>query len=331
MKLQNVKELYPAAKQRLEKAPEEKKIILLYAAIIIGMAVLSMGINSLLSDRISQSGGLGNLGVRTFLTTIQSVLPILQSVISLCLGLGYTSAMLRISRGQYATVNSLRLGFQRFWQLLRTTIFQTLIFAGLGILSLYAAMLVFFLTPLSGSAMELVSSLMSGGELQMETLLMDEVMQLAFLKSIAPVYVIFLLMFALLAIPLLYRYRMVSYVLIDNPAVGGLAALRRSSRMMKGNCMALFRLDLHLWWYYALSALAATVAYADTLAALLGISLPVSADVAYYLSFGVYLVAQAALYYFLSNRIEVTYALAYEQIAPKPQENSVVLGNIFQM
>ena len=160
---------------------------------------------------------------------------------------------------------------------------------------------------------------------------MDEVMQLAFLKSIAPVYVIFLLMFALLAIPLLYRYRMVSYVLIDNPAVGGLAALRRSSRMMKGNCMALFRLDLHLWWYYALSALAATVAYADTLAALLGISLPVSADVAYYLFFGVYLVAQAALYYFLSNRIEVTYALAYEQIAPKPQENSVVLGNIFQM
>ena len=101
--------------------------------------------------------------------------------------------------------------------------------------------------------------------------------------------------------------------------------------MMKGNCMALFRLDLHLWWYYALSALAATVAYADTLAALLGISLPVSADVAYYLSFGVYLVAQAALYYFLSNRIKVTYALAYEQIAPKPQENSVVLGNIFQM
>lgn len=331
MKLQNVTGFFPTAKQRLEKAPEEKKIILVYAAIIIGMAVLNTGTSYLLSSRISQSGGLGNMGIRTFLTTIQSVLPILQSVVSLCLGLGYTSAMLRISRGQYATVNSLRMGFQRFWQLLRTTIIQTLIFVGLGILSLYAAMLVFFLTPLSSGAIELVSSLMSGGELQLEALLMDEVMQLAFLKSIAPVYILFLAVFGLLAIPLLYRYRMVSYVLIDNPAVGGLAALRRSSRMMKGNCMALFRLDLHLWWYYALSALAALAVYADTIAALLGVSLPLSADAAYYLSFGVYLVAQAALYYFFSNPIEVTYALAYEQLVPKQQDNSVVLGNIFQM
>ena len=114
MKLQDVKDFYPTAKQRLEKAPEEKKIVMLYAAIIIGMAVLGVGINYLLNSRISQTGGLGNMGIRTFLTTIQSVLPILQSVISLCLGLGYTTAMLRISRGQYATVNSLRLGFQRF-------------------------------------------------------------------------------------------------------------------------------------------------------------------------------------------------------------------------
>ena len=34
MKLQDVKDFYPTAKQRLEKAPEEKKIVMLYAAII---------------------------------------------------------------------------------------------------------------------------------------------------------------------------------------------------------------------------------------------------------------------------------------------------------
>ena len=49
MKLQDVKDFYPTAKQRLEKAPEEKKIVMLYAAIIIGMAVLGVGINYLLN------------------------------------------------------------------------------------------------------------------------------------------------------------------------------------------------------------------------------------------------------------------------------------------
>ena len=58
MKLQDVKDFYPTAKQRLEKAPEEKKIVMLYAAIIIGMAVLGVGINYLLNSRISQTGGL---------------------------------------------------------------------------------------------------------------------------------------------------------------------------------------------------------------------------------------------------------------------------------
>jgi hypothetical protein len=46
-----------------------------------------------------------------------------------------------------------------------------------------------------------------------------------------------------------------------------------------------------------------------------------------------FLAALTAIYYFFRNRLEVTYALVYDILRPKPQEptNEVVLGNIFQM
>ena len=41
---------------------------------------------------------------------------------------------------------------------------------------------------------------------------------------------------------------------------------------------------------------------------------------------------QFSIFYFLRNRVEVTYALAYDSLRPKePEDKSVVLGNIFQM
>jgi len=61
-------------------------------------------------------------------------------------------------------------------------------------------------------------------------------------------------------------------------------------------------------------------------------TLPVSADVAYFGFYAVSLVLELAAYTFLRNRIEVTYALAYDAVKPKERkDNTVVLGNIFQM
>ena len=64
----------------------------------------------------------------------------------------------------------------------------------------------------------------------------------------------------------------------------------------------------------------------------LGIALPFSDTVAYFLFFGVYLAVTFVIFYFLRNRVEVTYALAYDSLPPRePENNGAVLGNIFQM
>ena len=65
-------------------------------------------------------------------------------------------------------------------------------------------------------------------------------------------------MAAALAIPVLFRLRMVRFVIIDKPGIGAMAALRESRKMMKGNCLKLFKLDVRLWLYYA-GSLAASI------------------------------------------------------------------------
>ena len=71
---------------------------------------------------------------------------------------------------------------------------------------------------------------------------------------------------------------------------------------------------------------------APTYAKLLGVELPMDPTVAFFFFFIVSLALQLAVYYFLRNRMEVTYALVYDFLKPEePQANGVVLGNIFQM
>lgn len=52
-----------------------------------------------------------------------------------------------------------------------------------------------------------------------------------------------------------YSYRMVPYILADQPDLGGLAAIKRSRQMMKGNKWRSFVLDLSFILWYILSAL----------------------------------------------------------------------------
>ena len=65
-----------------------------------------------------------------------------QSAISMCLDVGYVAAMLRIARGMYTSPQTLRLGFDRFWVLLRAAIFRGLITTGVTFVSMYAGIMI---------------------------------------------------------------------------------------------------------------------------------------------------------------------------------------------
>lgn len=332
MDIRNRKELKTFAAQRLEQAQQEKRIVLIYAVLVLGASLLVTLVNYLLGLQISQAGGLGNMGTRSFLSAMQTVLPILKSVVVMCLQLGFTAAMLRIARGQYASPRTLRLGFDRFWPLLRLEILKGLIYFGICIACVYAATILYLLTPLSDSAMEILTPLVSQTSIMNSGIVLDDATYYQLLSAMTPMLVIFCLIYCAVIAPISYQYRMADYVLIDRPAIGALNALRESRKMMRGNRRNLFRLDLSLWWYYATIFGATMVCYGDMILPSLGITFPWSETVSYFLFFLLYLALQLAVYYFLCNRVSVTYALAYDAVKPTEKKNNgVILGNIFNM
>lgn len=330
MDIRKPKELKTFAAQRLQNTREEKQIVAIYAGISVAMVALVGIISYCLDLQIEQSGGLGKLGMRSFLSTIQTMLPIGQMLVLLCLDLGYLAAMLRIARGQYVSPQTLKLGLDRFWPLLRCTLLQSFVYIGISIASLYIAVMIFVMTPLGSTAIELLTPLLleaNGAEL-----VLDDVTYYQLTSSMVPAWILFAVLFCVLAVPVSYQFRMANYVLIDKPGTGARFALKESRNMMKHNKFLLFRIDLSMWWYYAAMAVASVVCYGDQLLFLLGVELPWSDTVGYFLFYGLYLVLEFAIYYFIRNRVEVTYALVYDSIKPvEKQDKGVVLGNIFQM
>ncbi len=331
MKTLKSRELKHFAAGQLGAAPQEKKIVLIYSGITLGLALLMTVIRFVLGLQIDQMGGLSNLSARTTLSTLREVLPLAQSLLVMCLDLGYIAAMLRIARGQYASPNTLRLGLDRFWVLLRASVFIGLTYAGLVLLSIYAATMIFVSTSFGQPFMELMTPVMMETSLLNPEIVIDEATAFQAIGTMGPMFVIMGLVMLVLILPVSYRLRMVNYVIIDKPGLGAMAAIRESRMMMRRNCLKLVKLDLSYWWYFLVLMAVAAVGNGDLYLNLLGVALPMSADAAFFLFYIAYLALQFGVYWFLRSRREVAYAAFYDRIRPREQTDGVVLGNIFQM
>lgn len=330
MDIRDRRALKEDAAQALAVGRDPKKLILFYAGIttLVSMAVTL--VNYWLDLQISDTGGLRNLGIRSILSTVQTVLPILQNFLLLCLNYGYLSAVLRISRRQYADHTDLKTGFRRFGPIVRLLLLQGLIYIAFLFISYQIGTLIFLFTPLSDGLMAILTPYLSGSQLDV-SILMDDAIISQITTAMLPLFAIMALVFLILAIPMAYQFRMAGFCLMDETRIGAIAALRESKQMMKRNRFQLFRLDLSFWWYYLLSALTIILCYGDTILGMLNVTLPFNAATGYFLFYFLYLATNFALMYAFQNRVELTYAAAYNALRPKPQNGGVVLGNIFDM
>ena len=332
MNLRNLRQIRQFASDRLQQSASQKQIVVIYAGLALGLTALVTVLSHVLGLMMDNYGGLSNLGKKTMLSSLQSMLPMVQSLLTMCLDVGYLAAMLRIARGMYTSPQTLRLGFDRFWLLLRCSIFKGLILSAVVFASLYFGMMIYMMTPFSDAAVEIITPLMSQISMLNAEITIDDATYLQLVDSMTPAFVICGIVLLILGTPVLYNYRMAEYVIIDKPAVGAMAALRASKQMMRGNRLQMLKLDVSLWWYYLATLAATVVCYGDVLMPMLGVELPVSDTAAYFCFYGLYLAASFVVHYFLRNRVEVSYALAYDAVKPEEKQDSgVVLGNIFQM
>lgn len=326
------RELKQQARERLEACPQEKKIGLLYGGSLFVISVVYLLADLLISRLTPQTGGLSTIGTRSFMSALSGILPVVTSLLSMCLGFGYMGGMVRISRGQYASPNALRTGFERFWPLLRLTFFKGLIVLGFSMGAFYLATILFTLSPFSDRLIQALEPVVSGGSLLSEgTMELTEGVIEAVNASLLPLMAIFLVIAAVFVVPLLYRLRMTDYVLYDHPEAGALYAIRESKKMMRFHRLSIFKLDLSFWWFYLALALSYALNYAPMFLSVSGISLPVEGEALSVLCFLLSCAAEFVVIYFLRSRMEVTCALAYNRLKPKEQSTGAVLGNIFQM
>lgn len=330
MDICNTSEIKAAALRRLTDAGQAKRIAAIYAGVTLGLSALVTILGLVLEAMMSGATGLGGMGRRTILSSVQSMLPWVVGLITMCVELGYQAAMLRVARGQYASPQTLRLGFDRFWVLLRCILLEGVILFAIAFGGIYIATMLFMLTPFSGRVMEVLSPVLENVTLLSPEMVLDEALYDQLMQAMIPAFVMCAIVVAAAAIPVLYRLRMARFVIIDKPGIGALAALRESRKMMRGNCLRLAKLDISLWPYYIGCVFASLLCYGDVLLPMMGARFPWSDTVSYYLFFALYLAVQFAVYYFLRNQAEVAYSIAYDSIRPKePKTEGVALGSIF--
>lgn len=326
MDILNPQSLREAAGRALNRGRDPKKLVYVYAGIGFALSLLVTLGSLFLDDRISGTGGLSQLGTRAVFSTIQQLLPMVCSLAALCLEFGYLSGMMRIARGQYADHTDLKVGFRKFWPLMRLMLLQGIIMLFVGILAFQVGSLIFAMTPWAGPLVEMMMELSA-----MDPASIDEQTLLSFLQQAAPMYLTVGVVFLIALIPVLFRLRMAMFCLLDDPNGRAMAAIGASNRMMRRRFGSMLKIDMSLWLYYAATLVMTVLMYSDLLLPALGIHVPLDPLVFSLLVYGAALVLQFVIQVTLRNKVETVYITAYDRLREKPKDTGVVLGNIFDM
>ena len=311
------------AADRLDSAPNQSKLILLFVCVSAGLSLAAGLVSMLLDGQIADTNGLDGLQLRSILSTAQAMLNILLLVFIPFWNLGYTSVALKLSRGEAAAETDLLNGFRRFGAGLRLMLLRLVIYFIIGFVTVQVASILFSFTPWAMAfyqQIENLSLLDASGSI-------EEAAVNALLPAMIPYWIIAGVLYVIALIPVTYRLRMAEYRLMDEPKCGALMALLQSNRMTKGNCLALFKLDLQFWWYYLATALITLLCYGDVLLSMAGISLPFNPEVGFIVFYVVSQIAQILLYWRCRNQVECTYVCAYDALQealtlpPQPPKN----------
>ena len=323
MDLTNRRAIHHTAANALNQAGRDGKMLFLcYSGITTVLSLLSLAISYVLDLRIAQTGGLSNMDLRSVLSTIQSVLPIAQIIISSCLGFAYQQNVLSMARSQGADYRTLPSGFRHFFLLFRLALLQTLIYIAVALVAVQLSSIIFTFTPYAQVYFDAVEPLVNSMSVLGTVPTLDEATTTAILEACMPAVWIFVGVLLLLALPVYFRYRMSMFCLADNPRMGAFMAMHKSRIMMRRHCFNLLKLDFTMWWFYLLQVLITLILYSDLLLPILGSQLPWSQNASAYLFNGFAVLIQFAVYYFTLNRVNVTYAVAYDilQLSCQPKQ-----------
>ena len=298
-----------------------RKLVLYHSLITAGAVLLTALVQLLLQNQIANTGGLSGMGSRAVLSTVETLLSGCVRIALPFWQFGLTFAIWSIHRQRQTEFRDLTLGFRNFGPVLRFLLLNGLILVGAAIVLIYPLCGILMVTPLGAPAVQAIEAQIAAGVTDMNAMTEDPVL----LAAVMPLAGVSILLSSVVLIPLSYRLRMGRLALAEDPKAGAVSAVRKSMNITRKNCMALFRLDLHFWWYFLAMGLTSLLTYGDDICAALNIALPFSATAQFFLFYALGLAAQTALLGAFGAKIELTYASAYDVLteerrqAPTPQ------------
>ncbi len=292
-----------------------KRLLCLHIGVTTLLSAFLFVLEFFLSQQSNGLTGLSGLGTRSILTTLQTILRLAHTVFLPFWQIGYLYFTLNIAQGASATPRTLLEGFRRFGPVLRFSLLIGLFAFGIIMASTYAAGILYTITPLSKSMVDQLTPLLSQADTMDATVLENAIVEIVSQHAL-PITILFSAICLLIGLPIFYRLRLCPFVLMDQPQRGALHALRAGRRLMKGNRMKIFKLDLHFWWFYLLELMIMAVAYADILLPALGVSVPMEENIQFFVFYLLSLGLQFLLHYAWKNPISLTYAHVYTALKP---------------
>lgn len=307
----NAKRIIAQAKERLQ-GKNTRPLAMLHTGVTVAAALLVTVLQFLLAKGIGNTGGLSGMGTRSILETIQMVLQWANILLVPFWSLGFLYAALLWARERRAEKGDLLMGFRRIGPCLSLLLNRTVLTILVMILCINISSTVYMMTPAASGLMELAEEYGNTDALYeyLYSLNTEQVLDLA--RDMIPMLVVFVLLSAAALIFLMYRFRMAEFVILDEPRARGLSSMLLSAALLRRRCWQLFKLDLRFWWYYGLKLLCTVLLYGDILLEMMGIGLPFGGDIAYLLTYALYLGGLFAVEVSFRPRVETAYACAYE-------------------
>lgn len=287
-----------------------KTLALLHTAVATAASLVISLLGYLLDQGIAGTGGLSGMGLRAMLSTVQSLLMLSVTALMPFWELGFVYAGLGYARQEGVSPATLTMGFRRFLPALRLLLIEALLTMGVVMACTYGSYILFMFTPLFGDIVTILEPVMDMGGSVLDYAAVDALIP-QLLPKLVPLYILMGLVFLVLGVPVLYRYRMARFIHADGEN-SALKCIVLSAHMMRHRRLSLLRVDLSLWWYYLLQALLTVLSLGDSLLALAGIALPISDTVLFWLFYGIYMALRLVISWKCLAFVQTTYAHCYE-------------------
>lgn len=304
---------------------DTRKLVLIYCSAVAGLTLAASGLQMYLTSQIGSTGGLGGLGLRSVLQTVESILSYAVAFFGPIWQAGFLYAIIGMVRQQPVGPKSLTEGFRRFGRILLYTLDQSMLLMIVGIASVYIASILFSFSPWGTEFAEAMGPVLSDpnlitpeGTVNME-LIPVEAMSSAALPLTGLLLAVFLPMYLFIS----YSMRMGVYLLMGGGHISAMAAIFLSWRLMKGHRWQMLKLDLSFWWYHGLMLLATVLGYLDVILSLAGIAIPMDANVMFFGTMVLCYAVELAVSLWKKCEVDAAYVFAFEDIFQTTRQSAV--------